>query len=100
AVEVSSVSGAGNPFDTPLEVEKLLELYQSNVVKKYKGEKNIGLGGDIFTVEAFCRELNKIHEFVKSKLSSSLKPILTSFAKSDEVRDIIRIQKKIVFSIS
>lgn len=95
AGEVSSVNESTNPFDKiPLEVERLLELYRTNVIGKYKGGKDIELGSDILTVEGLCHEINKVYGRINSKTRSNLKPILIDFAKHDDVRDVIGTQKK------
>ncbi|CNC94773.1 Permease of the major facilitator superfamily [Yersinia frederiksenii] len=95
AGEVSSVNESTNPFDEiPPEVERLLELYRTNVIGKYKGGKDIELGSDILTVEGLCHEINKVYGRINSKTRSNLKPILIDFAKHDDVRDVIGTQKK------
>ncbi|WP_235896123.1 MFS transporter permease [Yersinia alsatica] len=94
-VRISLVNEPSNPFDeTATEVEILLELYRTNVIGKYKGGKDIELGSDILTVEGFCYEINKVYSRINSKFGSHLKPILTNFAKLDDVRDVIGMQKK------
>lgn len=93
--EVSSVNESTNPFDEiPPEVERLLELYRTNVIEKYKGKKDIELEGDICNIEGFCYEINKVYGRINSETHSNLKIILTDFAKHDDVRAVIGTQKQ------
>lgn len=92
---ISSANKSSNLFDeTPTEVEILLELYRTNVIEKYKGKKDIELGSDICTIEDFCYEINKVYGRMNSNIRSNLKPILTDFAKCDDVRDFIGTNKE------
>ncbi|HEN3672629.1 TPA: MFS transporter permease, partial [Yersinia enterocolitica] len=94
--EISLANESSNPFDeTPTEVEILLELYRTNVIEKYKGEKDIELRSNICTIEDFCYELNKVYGRTSSKHGSKLRPILTGFAKRADVGDFIGIKKNI-----
>ncbi len=94
--EISLANESSNPFDeTPTEVEILLELYRTNVIEKYKGEKDIELRSNICTIEDFCYELNKVYGRTSSKHGSKLRPILTGFAKRADVGGFIGIKKNI-----